>query len=808
MRLNRLKLGAVGVALAATAVVAAVALSTIASRDGSMRQDEATNSRARASHRGPSEPDSSTKSTDDYGVAAAPAPMGRPVATETGAVDQEEAAQGYVSPKSAAAEGPAGGKDNIERDNEEYAPEEPQDAPAAPVLNAQKPIVLATPSAGEASPKRPPAQPTAPRPSPAFGANSRDGDGPNDHQYIVARAPRGPQAAARQQSPRDLDRPGDGFDANAVVVGDASTVRERRAQLDRKSSETSRSAAEAAASTKTLEQATDGLASGKRLPEPQRYEEPEKPDLKPADEEDLNESEKKEEKAKNDKDFRWKARLDDSRNAASDGRFHDDERAAFELPVERAERPAQLLPATFYFENTYLGGDAGYAESLRRLDAALASAGAPHRLARLPSQGFDAPVHDGLGLSATLDRTSLDEPGRVYLQVGLRGSDRFGWRRPPLEVVAVIDQSAPLGHAHIAFAEGLLEKLGPQDRLAFVTTSGGVVAELAGLRRHRAELAPKLEQALAGSGGALSTGLVNAAEVLVSASLRRTTAPGTQVVLLLTANPAGAASVAHMVSELGLQGIVTSIIGVGAPEAVAPCFAVAAAGHGNLHAATDDASVGAAIDGELELLARVVARLVRINVRLAPGVSAVRVLGSRPLGLEEVTIVKAREVETDRRLSNVLGIAADRGDDDDGIQTVIPVFYGGDAHVVVLELWAEHAGPVADVSVKYKDLVSLDNKASQTSVALRPGARESTASQVALLHNVRVFEGAEALTAAANALDRGDLDGARQALNAAPRASAAQYNALIDQASQGALVTTVVSDSLRLAARRFAGGGG
>ncbi len=487
----------------------------------------------------------------------------------------------------------------------------------------------------------------------------------------------------------------------------------------------------------------------------------------------------------------------------------DKEAAQDELA--NAVLPTTFLPNAFYFENTYLGGDAGYQESLRRLDAALTQVGAPHRSLTLAPPVLDAPPHDGLGLTVRTDRATIDGASRVFLEVGLRGSDRFGWRRPPLELVIVVDGGAVEASAASAFVEAVLGRLGPQDRLGVVSSgSAEPIAQLQGLRSARSELASRADtmRTAFSAEGSLDEGLAVAGRLLVEASQHRTTAPGTQVVLVL-ADPNNLPELPDArrnVSELTLGGIVTSAVAFGDDEP-GGLWELAAAGHGNAHAAEDDAALGGAVDSELELLSRVVARLIRVNVKLAPGVHAVRVLGSRPLLEEEVKVVKAAEVATDRRLSDVLGIKADRGDDDDGIQTVIPVFYGGDTHVVMLELVADRPGPVADVTLRYKDLVNMDNATTRGAIAIGASSvGERGARDIGL--TVRALEDAEALRAAAEAVARGDVGAASGHLEAASARVRGAFGALLTQVSLGNLGAGDAAEAFRLAARRGAGGGG
>jgi hypothetical protein len=66
----------------------------------------------------------------------------------------------------------------------------------------------------------------------------------------------------------------------------------------------------------------------------------------------------------------------------------------------------------------------------------------------------------------------------------------------------------------------------------------------------------------------------------------------------------------------------------------------------------------------------VVARAVRLRIRLAPGVQLVSVLGARRLDELHAEQVRTAEQRIDQRVSRALGIAADRGEDEEG-------FYGG-----------------------------------------------------------------------------------------------------------------------------------
>ena len=483
-----------------------------------------------------------------------------------------------------------------------------------------------------------------------------------------------------------------------------------------------------------------------------------------------------------------------------------------------AEKPEAFIPRTCYFENTYLGGNAAYLERLRRLDEALAGAGAPHRLAHADAQAFDPPERAGMALTASVDTRWLDRPGRVFLQVGLRGSDRFGWRRPPLELVLVIDAQAIAGNVEPAVETlaALLRGLGAQDRLAVLVSGTRAPVELAPLSRIRAlqgSLPPKLDALTAPADTtayALAEAMAAAGRLLHDASENRTTLPGTQTVLVLTSGTdeervQAAQARSH---ALTVQGIVTSVIEIGGGTE-GPWWSVANAGYGSYHR-IQAGGAGAAIDAELESLSRVVARLLRINIRLAPGVEAVRVLGSKVLGEEEKRLVKAREVATDQNLSKTIGIASDRGEDDDGIQTVIPYFLGGESHVVVVELWVEKPGKIADVTLRYKDMVTLGNATASASSELRNVPRPPTGEQVALSRNLHGFRVAEALGQAAERASAGDVSGAAEVLRTARSGLPAEADAdaqLLEgfERIASSQAGGTLGDALRLAAERRIG---
>lgn len=469
-------------------------------------------------------------------------------------------------------------------------------------------------------------------------------------------------------------------------------------------------------------------------------------------------------------------------------------------------RPTEFLPRTCYVSNTYLGNRAAHVAALSALDARLSPAERPYAQAGLPPQAFDGPDNVGISLSTRLDRAWLDTPGRVYLQVGLRGSDRHGWRRPPLDLVLVLDAAVANNEAQVlALTTGLMRRLGPQDRLGVLVAGGDAPQILSPVDTLRA-VRPVLTHTLgegplktqAGDGVALAAGLARAGELLDAAAEGQARVPGTQVVLLAVSGDAQRTEAARIAAhQLTLQGAVVS---VAALDGAAEWWTVADAGHGSLHRGPQ---VEAHLDAELEGLSRVVARLLRLDIKLGENVNAVRVLGAEVLGAREVARVKAREEAVDARLAKTTGLKADRGDDGEGIQIVVPWFAGGDSHVVLVELWVDEPGPVAEVTLKYKDMVALSNGTARSSVALPRTPHNLTASQHGVRRNVAGFKVAEALQGASLAAARGASAHAkallRQALppNPTDRAVVLGFLELLDRRP-----APLVAEALQVAAER------
>jgi hypothetical protein len=382
-----------------------------------------------------------------------------------------------------------------------------------------------------------------------------------------------------------------------------------------------------------------------------------------------------------------------------------------------AERPV-------YFENTYLGGNAKLA-LLDRLAGSFeldTRAVVPHRLARLPLQRFDPPAAGGVALYVDLDRATAahGQRTRVFLQVGLKGGENPAWRRPPLSlaVLPFASSTDARGRALAAAAE-LRKGLDEQDAFTVVQPGRPIVFTSPG----EADSGDELAATGTGLPEGDWTGLLDQVRSAFQAVEGRGGLRNRRLVIVTDGEVGERARTA--VHRLGLQDVATSVIALDSSW-FASHARVALAGLGNLHVARSIDEARRVARDELTSFTRVVARAVRLNVQPAPGARLIQVLGSRPLGRTEKRRVKAAELAIDRHVERTTGIASDRGDDDPGLQAVIPYFYGGDEHVVMVEFEVDGPGPVADVSIKYKDLVDMRNQTLRASGVLsRPPAAAS-----------------------------------------------------------------------------------
>jgi hypothetical protein len=449
--------------------------------------------------------------------------------------------------------------------------------------------------------------------------------------------------------------------------------------------------------------------------------------------------------------------------------------------------PLHFQPADGYWSNTHVPGD----PEIRLLHARLARWDRSwlHELADLErdvrpvAQPFDAPRDNALSLSLMTDVGSVAEPGapatgtRVRLQVGIQGIEHRRGLRPAMNVAVVVDLpgDAPdeVRIAARALLDALLLSKQAGDRFSLVMTDSGEAVEPGDFRfgplqpvRQRILSRPEAPGAAALS---LDAALQQAGR-WVAESDGSDRPLGSRSVLLITAGPLTdidrLAEIAHAGAR---EGVTLSVFPLGNRPQNRPVERLVLAGLGHRRILESPARARQLVEEELHAASRAVARAARLSIRLAPGVHLVDVIGSERL--DDARSQRVREIENsmDRRLSENLGIAADRGADEDGIQIVIPSIYSGDSVTVLLDLVVERPGAIADVSLRYKDLVFLRNGSLQGHLELPGGESAPGPAQYAVMKNILSRHFSDAAERAAGALGRNDPAGALAELKAMQR---------------------------------------
>ncbi|MFV2072211.1 MAG: hypothetical protein ACC742_06105 [Thermoanaerobaculales bacterium] len=427
-----------------------------------------------------------------------------------------------------------------------------------------------------------------------------------------------------------------------------------------------------------------------------------------------------------------------------------------------------------YWANTYVPGDRTLRQLKARLDRA-AGAGATgtlHDGARQISQPFDPPDAAALAVYLHSDRRGVETRERLLVQVGLKGTSRRSGMRPPMNVGLVLDLRGEITPATATSMRALLAafaastELGDRFSLTVAGRPGGTILPPGDLRHG------PLTVAMAELFGDEPSGMVLSLDQAVAAALATVRADddpnaplGSSALIVVTAQRLGGftgrlAATAH---RSAVDGVPWSVIGIGQGVDLAELDALVLAGQGNRRLLTSAADAESLVDRELAAVSRVVARAVRLRIRLAPGVQLVDVIGSERLDERRSQQVRDAEQAVDQRLSRNLGIQTDRGLDEDGIQIVIPSFYADNAHVVLLDVVVPGPGPVADVTVRYKDVVHMKNGVARAH--LRVGRSESADGPLErnVLANLVATEVASRLDRAADAV-AGDNVAAAQAI--------------------------------------------
>jgi len=449
-------------------------------------------------------------------------------------------------------------------------------------------------------------------------------------------------------------------------------------------------------------------------------------------------------------------------------------------------------PATGYWANTYIPGD----PEIRLLSARLAqwdrswleNNAALEREVTPVQQPFDAPADNALALSLMADVSAVSanetDATRMRLQVGIRGIEHRRGQRPAMNVAVVVDLPADtpddLRIATRALLDALLQSKQAGDRFSLVMTGAGLVVPPPEFRFGSLQLAKQLilGQDSAAAADSLELSNIDLYQALerAGAMVQQTEDPslplGSSSVLLISANTLpNIERLAALAHARARDGVTLSVFPLGGQPGNSEVEQLVLAGLGNRRYLEAPGRARQLIEEELHASSRAVARAARLSIRLAAGVKLINVVGSERLDTHRAQRVRDIENSMDRRLSANLGIQADRGEDEDGIQIVIPSIFSGDSVTVLLDVVTSRPGAIADVSLRYKDLVFLRNGSLQGHLELPGGGHHGSAptrgpAELAVLKNLLSHHFAEAVEQAAVALGRQQPDEATAILRA------------------------------------------
>jgi len=382
-------------------------------------------------------------------------------------------------------------------------------------------------------------------------------------------------------------------------------------------------------------------------------------------------------------------------------------------------------------------------------------------------QPFDGPQDAALAVYLRADTPMIDGPTRLRVQVGLKGAERQGGHRPAMNVALVVDlrsiADADVGARIRALISALDRARQPGDRLSLTVAGpdGGLLVPPEEFRHGPLRIA--IERMLGASREAASSSVdLRQALALATENVLAGDDPsavlGSSLVLMVTGSSLAEdlAELERMAHKNAVGGVTLSVVSLVARDDLEHIDRLVAAGQGNRRILDTAQAADGLVDRELHAASRAVARALRLRIRLAPGVKLIDVLGSRRLAEPLAQRVREAEQSIDQRLARNLGIEADRGDDEEGIQIVIPNFYAGDTHTILLDVVAERPGPVAEVTARYKDVVYLRNGGARANLTIGSGQKTAGPLELNVSKNLVAMEFARQTRQISRYLAQGD----------------------------------------------------
>ena len=469
----------------------------------------------------------------------------------------------------------------------------------------------------------------------------------------------------------------------------------------------------------------------------------------------------------------WKDKLGGSLNRSAGGGMStdaSDEAALAYLAKLQNTESLLFKSATGYWQNTYVPGD----PNMRWIEANLLQAGEINTPAvQQNAQPFDAPDKAALAFYLSSDHSfaSASEPTRMRLQVGIQAGNHQGGHRSAMHLAVVLDLAATEDQDQVAaLLSALLKAKLPADQIALfvVGTEGGMVIAAEDFKHGHIQVA--LQQIFAAKPDQQNTTSTPATMAHAYEWLRSEDDPqallGSSALWLVSTGDAQRdwPMIEAVAQQQATTGISTSTLALGNGDQRQTLQRVALFGQGHSRIMLGVHDAQRVVKDELKAASRAVARAVRLQIKLAAGVQLIDVLGSHSLSEQQAQQVRDAEQSLDLRMAENLGIQADRGADDDGIQIIIPNFYAGDTHVILLDVLVKQAGAVAEFSAKYKDLVFLRNASSQQQFVLSQEPKALGPAAVNVVKNVLTYHFTQSMDAASNLIKSGNKEQAMTTL--------------------------------------------
>lgn len=392
-------------------------------------------------------------------------------------------------------------------------------------------------------------------------------------------------------------------------------------------------------------------------------------------------------------------------------------------------------------------------------------------------QPFDAPTHSAMDIYLSSDRAVLNnqQPTRMRLQVGLQASQRKGGHRSAMNIGLVYDSQASDKATQVkklkALLSALLKSKQAGDKISLTVTgtnnssNGGLLINSNQFRHGPIQVAlNKLLKADESKSISLLQALQTATEHTKGTDNPSASLGSSLLILISDKNINNELSaIKTLVHNNALNGLPMSTVSLDAVNQ-SQLGQLALAGQGHARILQSQADAKRIIDQELLVSSRAVARALRLKIRLAKGVKLINVIDSYNLNEKQAQRVRDAEQSLDQRLSKNLGITADRGEDEEGIQIVIPSFYAGDTHVILLDVVVTNTGPVADVTLKYKDLLYLNNAVTRKQLSLNSNPKELGPLNYNVIKNILAKKFSNDIQGASQLLENGNKNQALETL--------------------------------------------